>query len=30
VLNIVFADAVEFYLTGGTCLHRFHFETKSE
>jgi predicted nucleotidyltransferase component of viral defense system len=28
VLNIVFADEVELYLTGGTCLHRFHFEAR--
>lgn len=25
VLNIVFSELSEFYLTGGTCLHRFYF-----
>ena len=28
VLSAVFADEVGFYLTGGTCLHRFHFDAR--
>lgn len=26
VLEIMFRDEVSFYLTGGTCLHRFYFQ----
>jgi predicted nucleotidyltransferase component of viral defense system len=28
VLSAVFADEVGFYLTGGTCLHRFYFDAR--
>lgn len=28
VLNLVFAEDTEFYLTGGTCLNRFYFEKR--
>ncbi|WP_417913112.1 nucleotidyl transferase AbiEii/AbiGii toxin family protein [Candidatus Electronema sp. TJ] len=28
VLNLVFAEDTEFYLTGGTCLSRFYFEQR--
>ena len=28
VLTVVFAEEVGFYLTGGTCLHRFYFDAR--
>ena len=28
VLEIIFTKSSEFYLTGGTCLHRFYFEER--
>lgn len=28
VLSVVFAQEVSFYLTGGTCLHRFYFDAR--
>lgn len=28
VLHLIFAEETEFYLTGGTCLHRFYFEQR--
>lgn len=28
VLHLIFAEETEFYLTGGTCLHRFYFEKR--
>ncbi len=28
VLNTIFSEPSEFYLTGGTCLHRFYFEER--
>jgi len=28
VLNAIFAEEVGFYLTGGTCLHRFYFDAR--
>ena len=28
ILNIIFQDRTEFYLTGGTCLNRFYFEKR--
>ena len=28
VLEIMFRNEVSFYLTGGTCLHRFHFKKR--
>ncbi len=28
VLGVVFAEEVGFYLTGGTCLHRFYFDAR--
>ena len=28
ILDVVFAEETEFYLTGGTCLNRFYFEKR--
>lgn len=28
ILDLVFAEETEFYLTGGTCLNRFYFEKR--
>ena len=28
ILDLVFAEDTEFYLTGGTCLNRFYFEKR--